>query len=291
MTLLFRLLAHVPLTWMQAVGAALGWVIWCSSPSYRRQFRQQVQWAGVDAQQARAAIGAAGRMMAELPWVWARPAAQTLSGRVSWQGRELIRAALDRGQGLIVLSPHLGSWEVGAQALAEAFGQRGNWVVLYRPPRKPWLQELVQQSRQRDKVQGVPTSLSGVRMLVRALKNGAGTAILPDQVPPKGMGVWAPVWGRPAYTMTLLPRLVQQTGATVLLCWCERLPHGRFVVHVQPCAALDQTLQQVASGPRTGLDLTQWTTAMNQDIETLVRTHPQQYLWGYDRHKQPREES
>lgn len=292
MTLLFRLLAIVPLTWMQTLGAALGWLVWFSSPSYRRQFRQQVQLSGVDARQARAAIAAAGRMVAELPWVWARPGSQTLSHRISWTGRERIQAALDRGQGLIMLSPHLGSWEVGAQVLAEAFGQHGNWVVLYRPPRKPWLQELVQQSRQRDKVQGVPTSLSGVRILVRALRNGAGTAILPDQVPPLGMGVWAPFWGQPAYTMTLLPRLLQQTGAAVLLCWCERLKGGRFALHFHPCTALDQALQRDAPGPiRQSADLTELSAAMNRDIESLVRAHPQQYLWGYDRHKQPREEA
>jgi Kdo2-lipid IVA lauroyltransferase/acyltransferase len=292
MSLLFRLLAFVPLTWMQAMGAALGWLVWWASPGYRRQFRQQVQWAGVDAQQARAAIGAAGRMVAELPWVWARPASQSLSLRLDWHGRERIQAALDRGQGLVILSPHLGSWEVGAQALAEAFGRHQNWVVLFRPPRKPWLQKLVQRSRQRDKVQGVPTSLSGVRILVRALKHGAGTAILPDQVPPQGMGVWAPFWGRPAYTMTLLPRLLEQTGATVLLCWCERLKGGRFALHVHPCSTLDLALQRGEAPHRRQLaDLIQLTTAMNADIESLVRAHPQQYLWGYDRHKQPRKEA
>jgi len=207
----------------------------------------------------------------------------------------LIQAALDRGQGLIILSPHLGSWEVGAKVLAEAFGPNDNWVVLYRPPRKPWLQELVQQSRQRDRVKAVPTNLSGVRILVRALKNGAGTAILPDQVPPQGMGVWAPFWGRPAYTMTLLPRLLQQTGASVLLCWCERLQGGSFAFHVHPCQALDRALGQNLrhggdSQGRNPTDLTELTAAMNSDIESLVQAHPQQYLWGYARHKQPREE-
>jgi KDO2-lipid IV(A) lauroyltransferase len=91
--------------------------------------------------------------------------------------------------------------------------------------------------------------------------------------------------------MTLLPRLVQQTGASVLLCWCERLPGGRFVVHVSPCTALDQALQPARQAEgRSQADMVELTTAMNTDIEALVRAHPQQYLWGYDRHKQPREE-
>jgi KDO2-lipid IV(A) lauroyltransferase len=59
--------------------------------------------------------------------------------------------------------------------------------------------------------------------------------LLPDQVPPDGMGVWAPFYGRPAYTMTLAARLVQQTGAALLLIWAERLPAGRgWVLRVSP---------------------------------------------------------
>ncbi|MDI9329796.1 MAG: lysophospholipid acyltransferase family protein [Alphaproteobacteria bacterium] len=282
MTLLFKLLARVPLVWMQALGVLLGWVTWATSSSYRRQFRQQVDRAGVDPSRARAAIAAAGRMLAELPWVWARPMDQKVSDRIDWVGEEHLLAGFRAGRGVIIMSPHLGSWEIGAQALAERHGgQNGDWVVLYRPARKAWLRELVELSRQRGHVRAVPTNLTGVRSLVRALRAGAGTAILPDQVPPLGQGVWAPFWGQPAYTMTLLPRLVQQTGASVLLTWCERCPGGRFRMHLRPwnppeLGDPEATSEQLAS-------------AMNQAIESLVRAHPDQYLWGYERHKQPRE--
>jgi KDO2-lipid IV(A) lauroyltransferase len=59
--------------------------------------------------------------------------------------------------------------------------------------------------------------------------------LLPDQVPPAGMGVWAPFFGRSAYTMTLAARLVQQTGAEVAVLWTERLPRGAgYCVHALP---------------------------------------------------------
>ena len=51
--------------------------------------------------------------------------------------------------------------------------------------------------------------------MIRALRRGEAVGLLPDQVPPEGMGVWAPFFGRPAYTMTLAARLVQQTGAPI----------------------------------------------------------------------------
>ena len=283
MSLLFRCLARLPLGLMQSLGGVLGWCVWALSRRYRHHFQRQVALAGVNPQRARAAIAATGRMVAELPWVWARPAGQPVLSRVDWEGKGHLRDALAAGRGVIVMSPHLGSWEVGAQALAEAFGaMRGEWVVLYRPPRKRWLQDLVEQSRQRTNLRGVPTSLAGVRSIVRTLRAGGGTAILPDQVPPLGQGVWAPFWGQPAYTMTLLPRLVQQTGATVLMCWCERRGAGRFTVHVSPWD--HPSLRDPQADPVV------MATAMNQAVEEMVRAHPEQYLWAYARHKQPREQ-
>ena len=282
MRVLFRLLARVPLVWMQALGALLGWCAWVFSASYRAQFLRQVELAGVDPKRARAAIASAGRMVAELPWVWARPMQQGVSERVEWDGEEHLIAAFRAGRGVILLSPHLGSWEIGAQALAERHGaQYGDWVMLFRPARKAWLQELVAQSRERGHIRAAPTNLSGVRSLVRALRAGAGTAILPDQVPPKGQGVWAPFWGQDAYTMTLLPRLVQQTGACVVLCWCERLPRGRFKIHLSPWPGASLSDPQA-----TEIELA---TRMNQAVEGMVRAHPEQYLWGYERHKTPRD--
>ena len=98
--------------------------------------------------------------------------------------------------------------------------------MLYRPARKAWLRELVDTSRTRPGLAVAPATLAGVRQMMRALRRGEAVGLLPDQVPPDGMGVWAPFFGRPAYTMTLAARLVQQTGAALLLAWGERLPRG-----------------------------------------------------------------
>jgi KDO2-lipid IV(A) lauroyltransferase len=90
------------------------------------------------------------------------------------------------------------------------------------------------------------------------------------------MGVMAPFFGRDAYTMTLSVRLVQQTGAPVLLAWGERLGWGRgYRVHVQPMPA------------PLPLDLAQAAAAVNQAMQGLIRQCPGQYLWGYARYKHP----
>jgi KDO2-lipid IV(A) lauroyltransferase len=280
----FRSLARLPLTWMQALGAALGWVVWLVSPSYRRQFRDNLDAAGVPWSEGRAAVAAAGRMVAELPWLWMRPHHQGVLDCVDWDGAEHFEAAVRAGRGVIITSPHLGCWEIGAQAIAERFSARyGPLVAMFRPPRKAWLQPLVMHSRSRPGLETAPTSVAGIRKLVRTLRAGGYTAVLPDQVPPQGQGVWAPWMGREVYTMTLLPRLVQQTGALVLLTWCERRAGGRFTMHMRP---MDPPLPPDPQVPMENL-----AAALNQAVESMVRAHPGQYLWGYARAKQPRQEA
>jgi Kdo2-lipid IVA lauroyltransferase/acyltransferase len=281
MTRLFRFLALIPLRWMQGLGAGLGWLVWLVSPAYRRQFQRQIQFAGLTWAQTRGAVSGTGKMVAELPWLWARAQGQSVLPRVQWEGLAFFEAAMQNGKGVILLSPHLGCWEMGGQALAEKLGPDfGDLLALYRPPRKVWLQEVVGLSRQRQFFKTASATLRGVRALVKHLHKGGFTAILPDQVPPEGQGVWAPFFGRPVYTMTLLPKLAQQTGATVLLAWCERLAAGRYVFHVLPPSL--QALNHADTSPEQAALL------MNQAIEHMVLSRPDQYLWGYARDKQPR---
>ncbi|MEN9543473.1 MAG: hypothetical protein RLZZ598_306 [Pseudomonadota bacterium] len=275
-------LAGWPLWLLHAIGAPVGWLTWLASPSYRRRFRANAAQAGVPWPQARRAIPAAGRLLLELPPLWRRPQGAPLPMPVCWQGTELLAAAHAEGKGLLLLTPHLGCFEAAAQSYAERFGARAPITVLYRPARKPWLRELVDGSRRRPRLDAAPATLSGVRQMIRALRRGEAVGLLPDQVPPEGMGVWAPFFGQPAYTMTLAARLVQQTGCAVALVWCRRLPRGAgYEVEV---SALPEPLPAAAADPDGVLAA----TVLNRAMEHLVRQCPEQYLWGYHRYKHPR---
>lgn len=283
-TSLFQWLARVPLPLMQCVGVVMGWLVWWASPTYRRHFKANVQAAQLTWPLVRPAIGAMGMMVAELPWVWMRPSEPPLAQRIRWQGDAHFEHALQAGKGVIILSPHMGCWEIGAQAIAEKFGPRyGAMVALYRPARKAWLEPMVANARTRPFLASAPTSLAGVRTLIRTLRAGGYTAILPDQVPAQGQGVWAPFFGRNVYTMTLLGKLAQQTGAQVMLTWCERLPIGQgFCMHMQPLDA--PTLYDPSTTAEAAAAL------VNQAVERMVLKAPGQYLWGYARDKHPRTE-
>ncbi len=278
---LMRLLARCPFAWLQALGGALGWAVYLGSPGYRARFRANAAQAGVPWSEARRAVAAAGRMLTELPPLWARPLHAPLPVPVHWEGGERVDAALAAGRGLVLLTPHLGVFEAVGQSYAERWGRgRGAITVLFRPSRKPWLRELVESARQRPGMAGVPATLGGVRQMLRALRRGEVVGLLPDQVPPAGLGVWVPFFGRPAYTMTLAARLVQQSGASLLLLWGERLPRGGgFYVRVSELAE------------PLPADATDAAAVVNRAMEQLILQCPSQYLWGYDRYKAPREEA
>lgn len=272
---LFRVLSVLPLVLLHALGWVLGWVSFLSSGRYRRRLLAHARLAGVSRGQTWAAVGEAGKLVAELPRLWlGRPVA------VGWEGAAHIEAAHAQGRGLLFLTPHLGSFEITAQAYAQRFGAHHPITVLYRPSRQPWLRDLVADARQRPGLKTAPTTLAGVKQLIKALKAGEVVGLLPDQVPPPGQGVWAPFFGRDAYTMTLSARLAHAANAQLLLVWGERLSWGRgYCVRVR-------RYNESLWGPLSSDGATS-ARQINQAMESLVRECPQQYLWSYDRYKSP----
>ena len=278
MHLLFRFLSSWPLPLLHALGGLLGWLVWWVSPAYRRNFRAQVAQAGLPFEQARPAIADAGRLVAELPRLWLRPQHESCLPQVQIEGREVVDALRAQGRGVIFFSAHCGSFELAPQALAELYGPV---TALYRPSRQPWLAELMRVSRQRPGLAMAPASLAGIRQMLKALRSGGSVALLTDQVPPEGLGLWAPFFGRPAYSMTLAAKLALQSGAALVPVRTERLPAGRgYRMQFQaPVAGLD-----VTPAP----DLLQAVTRVNRANEALILSLPGQYLWAYARYKQPR---
>ncbi|NKE66497.1 lysophospholipid acyltransferase family protein [Ramlibacter sp. RBP-2] len=268
MKTILRAFALLPLPLLHALGALVGWASFLASPSYRRRFLENAAQAGYGPATVRAAVAEAGKLVTEVPRLWfGRPV------RIHWENASLIVEARDRGRGIVFLTPHLGCFEATAQGYAERFGAI---TVLYRPARKEWLREVVDTARARRNLAAAPTTLAGVRQMLKALRAGEAVGLLPDQVPPQGMGVWAPFFGRSAYTMTLSARLARQAGAVVLLAWGERLPRGRgYLVRVRPWP-----------GPVPADDVAA-AAGVNSHMEALIRECPQQYLWGYARYKHP----
>jgi KDO2-lipid IV(A) lauroyltransferase len=250
-------------------------MVYLVSPRYRHYFRANLRGAGyADGALLSRAIAEAGKGLLELPAIWLRPHETVAGWVVQVTGWDLVEAALALHRGIIFLTPHLGCFEITAQYYAHRAPAATPLTVLYRPPKKKALEPLMLAGRDRPNLRVASADLGGVRILLRALRQGEAIGILPDQAPGVGEGEWAEFFGRPAYTMTLAGRLAEASGAQVILAYGERLPQGRGY-HLQ-LSAMPQPL--AGESPAR---------ALNRALEGLIRLCPAQYGWGYNRYKVP----
>lgn len=274
MIFLLRLLASLPLPVLHHIGAIAGWLVYGLAARYRSHVRENVRRAcGTDAARVqRRAIGQAGRQVLELPRVWFGELQGTLDLIAGVSGDELLAAARARGDGIMLIAPHLGCFEIIPRYVAS----RMPITVMYRPPKQRWLAPIIEAGRCIDNVSQAPADMIGVRHLLRALHRREAIGLLPDQAPQKGEGIWCDFFGRPAYTMTLAARLSMHAHVSVLFVYAQRLPSGAgFHMHFRaPPVPLEGTV-------------TQRVAAINRGVEAIVRGLPEQYMWGYNRYKVP----
>jgi KDO2-lipid IV(A) lauroyltransferase len=273
---LFELLSYLPLWLLHRIGVLLGWAAYRLSGSYASRLREnmELEWHGrlENTLQTliRANVAESGKGITELPWVWRRPLEQVLAKVRECHGWELVEAAQSRSKGLIILTPHIGCFEV----IGLYVGVRMPITCMYRVPKLAWMDRVVRQGRERGQMKLARADIGGVRTLLKALKRGEVIGILPDQVPSHGEGEWVEFFGRPAYTMTLVSRLLQASGAAVVMCVAERLPGG---------AGYDLRFTQLELSTDVPVTL-----QINRAVEAAVNAFPTQYLWSYNRYKVPR---
>lgn len=198
---------------------------------------------------------------------WAPP--ERVQRLIRVEGREHLEAALARGRGVILLTAHFTTLEMGGRALASVRPTN----FLYRPTRNELLAWVLARCRRR--FGGHPIPRDDIRGLISALKHNECVWYAPDQSYRKKGAQMVELFGIPAATNTLTSRLARMTGATVLPYFFERLPgvQGyRAVIH--PALENFPSECSVADAER-----------FNHLIETQVRKIPEQYLWLHRRFK------
>lgn len=278
---LFQAVIHFfswfPLKWAHRCGVLLGTLLWLIPNSLKTISSENIAIAFPDSsadEQGRllkASLKELGKGFCELGPLWCWPREKLLPLIQDDGGVDEIRTALDQNKGIIVLSPHLGAWELTGWYWSVLFPM----TSLYRPPRTGSMSVFMREVREREGAKLVPTDVSGIKALIKALKNNEMVGILPDQDPGKRGGVLAPFFNHPANTMTLVSKLVQKTTAPVFYTFAERLPDGAgFKIHV---------IEGQTS--LADLDVVSAAAALNHDVETCVRKLPEQYLWSYGRYR------
>jgi KDO2-lipid IV(A) lauroyltransferase len=279
---LASLVARLPWRWLAALGDAI------AARALRRDSREaritarnlELAYPGLPPVQGdalrRDVLRVTARQMLETLRFWTQPHARNLERIVERHGAERLDAAMAAGRGVIVVAPHYGNWELLNQWLAS----RTPLAILYAPPDSPvgdaFLNRVRAAHGDAERVTQIRAEAAGARQLFKWLQGGGVVGILPDQQPKQGDGEFAPFFGRPALTMSLLGRLAARTGATVLLAWCERIGEDadgpRFALHVEP-----------APEAVSRRDVSIAVASLNAAVEAVARRDPAQYQWTYKR--------
>lgn len=273
---LLRVAALLPLSLAHALGALLGGLLWRIPGNSPRQIAERnlslcfPGWSVAEREDLlRQNFRETGKLLLELGplWLWNRRRVLALV-RETAPDEEALVAAVRQKRGAILLTPHLGAWEMAGLH----YSSRHPLTILYRPSRLG-LDDLSCRARGRLGGKVVATNPGGVRALLTALRDGEVLGILPDQDPGDEGGAFAPFFGIAANTMTLVSRLALKTGVPVFLTWAERLPRGRgFALRLRPLPEVTAAASLEAS-----------VAALNRGVEAAVRALPSQYLWAYKR--------
>jgi len=214
-----------------------------------------------------------GKTMTEMGVMWLANSDRVLNLVTSVKGEDTLKAAMKKNNGVLLAMPHIGSWELVNLYVARHYPV----TSLYKPPHMSGLDTIIRESRQRTGATLVPTDTKGVRAVSKALKNGGVIVILPDQQPYLHMknGLFAPFFGVPANSMTLMSKLADKTGAEIVYAYTKRHASGKGFELVFKSASENTDKKNL----QHSIEL------MNHDIEQVIRDCPAQYQWTYKRFK------
>jgi KDO2-lipid IV(A) lauroyltransferase len=272
--ILLILLGALPLPVLHGIGYGFGTLLWWLPNGMKRNTLLQLQRCMPELNSAernrlaRRSLIHSAKAIFEGPALWFAPKWRLRRWLHAPEAQVQMRSLVAGGHGLILLSPHLGAWELAGLFCAD----NGAITSLYKP-QKGAIDDLILLGRTRNGATLVPTSTGGVKSLLQALRHGEMVGILPDHDPPEHSGGFAPLFGIPAHTTTLVSKLAARSEVPVYFIYAERLSWGRgFGFH----------LRQAPTGIS---DQAQGLVALNQGVEQVIRHLPEQYWWGYKRYR------
>ena len=187
----------------------------------------------------------------------------------TFEGQEHLDAALARGRGVILLSAHFTTLEIGARSLTA----RSPTNVMYRPTSNLVLERFLARNRSKHAKRAIPRD--DVRTLITALKGNEAVWYAPDQAYRKKGAEMVPFFGIPAASNTATSRLARMTNAAVLPYFVERLPGAKgYRLTILPALENFPSDSPARDAQR-----------FNELIEAHARKVPAQYLWIHRRFK------
>ena len=199
-------------------------------------------------------------------WWWSEDRLRSL---VEIRGREHIEAVLDSGRGVILLTGHFTSLEIGGRLFTLSMPLQ----AMYRT-QKNRLFDSYLYTRRKSYLENV-ISRKNTRQMIRGIKKLIPTWYAPDQNFPNEKNVFVPFMGVQTATISAGSRIAQSSGGAMLPFYPERKKDGSgYIIWIEP------PLVDFPSG-----DDVRDATAINASIEKFVRQNPEQYLWVHKRFK------
>jgi KDO2-lipid IV(A) lauroyltransferase len=260
-----------------AAGATLGWLAWYLVPRQRRLAREQLRLAFPEKSETeRDRIGRAsfvnlGRAALET----ARADRMDIRALVDLDPRDeaLLHAAHAEGKGIVVVTAHIGAWELFGRRMA-ATGIPCSTVA--KEAHDPRITDLLKSVRERAGVRvfwrGTPMS---AREILRFLQREGGiVGVLIDQ-DTRVAGHFVPFFGRPAFTPRAAGDLAARLGAPMLFACAHRVARD---MHRMVVRRID--VQRTGDRDRDSVALT---AAATRCIEDEVRSRPDEWVWMHPR--------
>jgi KDO2-lipid IV(A) lauroyltransferase len=214
-----------------------------------------------------------GRAAMEAAIAWTREPGVLARYFHPTDGEEHLTGPLAAARGVLLLVPHMGAWEVANHFVTA----RTPITIMYLPNERPGLDALIHAGRNRLGTTMVPANEQGVRAVLKTLRSGGVSALLPDQVPDRSGGVFAPLFGHQTLTASLASKLlrVSKAAAVTLVCLRDAARPGYRALY-RPADPLIYEEDLVAS-----------VTGLNRSVEAAIALEPEQYHWAYRRFKRP----
>lgn len=272
-----RLVAALPWSAVQRLGATIGWLLW-KLPNRSRevvrinQARCFPELSAAEREDLlRRTLRDIGKTFAESACAWIWPAQKSLALVKEVEGLEVLEAALASGKGVVGITSHLGNWEV----LNHFYCNQCKPIIFYRPPKQKAVDELLQQQRVQMGNRVAPSTKEGILSVIKEVRRGGAVGIPADPEPSEGSGIFVPFFAVQALTSKFVPGMLAGHKAVGVFLHAIRLEDGsgfKVILEAAPEA-------MYSKDPEVGV------AAMSQMIESYVRRWPSQYMWSMKRFK------
>ncbi|AZD05480.1 Lipid A biosynthesis lauroyl acyltransferase [Pseudomonas chlororaphis] len=272
-----RLFALLPWRAVQAVGSAIGWIMWKTPNRSRDVVRINLAkcFPQMDAAERERLVGQSlkdiGKSLTESACAWIWPAERSIALVREVEGLEVLQEALASGKGVVGITSHLGNWEV----LNHFYCSQCKPIIFYRPPKLKAVDDLLQKQRVQLGNRVAPSTKEGILSVIKEVRKGGAVGIPADPEPAESAGIFVPFFATKALTSKFVPNMLAGGKAVGVFLHALRLPDGSGY----------KVILEAAPDAMYSTDTETSCAAMSQVVERYVRAYPSQYMWSMKRFK------